>query len=199
MDVFLGAYSCNRGKAGKFKQRSCIICAMSKYQILLLKMWRDLVINCLAASPLIPGRFRRFIYRSYGMTLGRSTFIWPRCFFCNSHFTIGDHCFVNYGCIFDNTEGSISIGDGCFISTQVMFCTPTHEVGPQSRRAGAVAGESIIIGNGCWIGARALILPGVVVGSGSIIGAGSVVTKNCESNGVYCGNPARLIRKLTSD
>lgn len=50
--------------------------------------------------------------------------------------------------------------------------------------------------NGTWIGADALILSEIHIGSGCIIGAGSVVTKDCIDNGIYAGNPAKLIRKL---
>jgi maltose O-acetyltransferase len=92
----------------------------------------------------------------------------------------------------------ISIGDDCSIGMEVLLCTSTHELGPSSCRAGDLAGKPIVISNGCWIGARSIILPGVTIGSGSIIGAGSVVTKDCGPNGLYCGSPAQLVRKLIS-
>jgi Acetyltransferase (isoleucine patch superfamily) len=53
----------------------------------------------------------------------------------------------------------------------------------------------IAIGNDCWIGANALIMQGVTIGDGAIIGAGSVVTKDVEPYSIYCGNPAKQIRK----
>jgi len=179
--------------------RYAIIDPMFKHQITLRRMWRDLIINSLAASPLLLARLRRSIYRAYGMNLGIGTFISPRCFFGNYQLSIGDGCFVNYDCVFDNHEGPITIGTGCTIAMQVFFCTSTHQIGVQSCRAGAVTGKPIIVGNGCWIGARAMILPGVEIGSGTIVGAGSVVTKNCEPNCIYGGTPARLIRKLSAE
>ena len=54
--------------------------------------------------------------------------------------------------------------------------------------------KSIHIGNDCWIGFGAQILAGVNIADGSIIGAGAVVTEDTESNGIYVGVPARLIK-----
>ncbi len=55
----------------------------------------------------------------------------------------------------------------------------------------------IIVGNNVFIGGNAIILPNVKIGDNVIIGAGSVVTKSLSENGVYAGNPARLIRTLS--
>ena len=53
----------------------------------------------------------------------------------------------------------------------------------------------VIIKENVWIGARAIILPGVTIEANSIIGAGSVVTKNIPLNSICAGNPAKLISK----
>jgi acetyltransferase-like isoleucine patch superfamily enzyme len=50
------------------------------------------------------------------------------------------------------------------------------------------------IGQRCFIGARSLIMPGIVIGDGSIVAAGSVVTKNVPARSIVAGNPARIIR-----
>ena len=54
----------------------------------------------------------------------------------------------------------------------------------------------IHIENNVWIGAGAIILPGIHIGSGAVVGAGSVVTKSIQSNCLYAGNPAIKIRQL---
>ena len=56
---------------------------------------------------------------------------------------------------------------------------------------------SPIIGNNVDIGSNTVIIGPVVIGDNVIIGAGSVVVKNLESDGIYAGNPTRLIRKIS--
>lgn len=77
-----------------------------------------------------------------------------------------------------------------------MFVTSTHELGDKERRAGRNDVRGIEVGDGTWIGAGAIILPGVKIGKGVVIGAGSVVTKDCEDNCVYVGNPALKVKAL---
>lgn len=47
-----------------------------------------------------------------------------------------------------------------------------------------------------WIGMNCIILKGVRIGDNTIIAGGAVVTKNCEQNAIYAGNPAKLIRRI---
>lgn len=54
----------------------------------------------------------------------------------------------------------------------------------------------ITVGDGCWIGTNVTILPGVNIRNGCVIGAGSLVTKDCEPNGLYVGVPAKRIKEL---
>ncbi|GLB61749.1 acyltransferase [Cytobacillus sp. NCCP-133] len=63
------------------------------------------------------------------------------------------------------------IGDKCAIAPQLMFCTTTHDIGKYSR-AGKLIRKPIIVEDGCWIGTRATILPGVRIGKECIIAAG---------------------------
>ena len=57
----------------------------------------------------------------------------------------------------------------------------------------------VVVGNDVWIGAGAVIMPGIKIGDGSIIGAGSIVTKDVESYSIVAGNPARKIRSRFSE
>ena len=80
-------------------------------------------------------------------------------------------------CWFDSAQ--VSIGEGSYLN---IGCTFEGQ------------GRVVLGRDGCWIGARAVILPGVTIGEGTIIGAGSVVTKDCEPGAVYVGVPARRVR-----
>ena len=60
----------------------------------------------------------------------------------------------------------------------------------------SVDGKPVKIGNDCWIGGNAIILPGIKIGDGSIIGAGSVVTRDIPEHVMAAGNPAKVLKKL---
>lgn len=125
-----------------------------------------------------------------------------RCFFNSKNVTIGKGCSINYNCQFHSSDpdyssgGFIRIGENCYLGMNVTLCTITHEVGDETQRAAENKYLPIVIEDGCWVGANSTILPGVTIEKGCIIAAGSVVTKNCESNGVYAGVPARRIKEL---
>jgi acetyltransferase-like isoleucine patch superfamily enzyme len=109
---------------------------------------------------------------------------------------IGARTFVNYGCSLAAT-GRVSIGADCLLGPYVNITDNAfHELRDRARQPEP---RPVIIGNGVWIGVRAIILPGVTVGDGAVIGAGSVVTKDVPPNGVVAGNPARLLRVLDSE
>lgn len=93
-------------------------------------------------------------------------------------------------------SAKIQIGDNVRIAMDVSFICISHEIGPSSRRAAADTYKDITVGDGVWIGAKATILQGVNIGSGTIIGAGSLVLNDCEPDCLYAGVPAKLIKRL---
>ncbi len=90
------------------------------------------------------------------------------------------------------------IGNRTLIGPGVRICTGTHSNDMEDRRAalGTSCAKPIIIEEDCWIGANAVILPGVRVGRGSTVAAGAVVTRDVECMTLVGGVPARQIRKL---
>jgi maltose O-acetyltransferase len=108
---------------------------------------------------------------------------------------IGDGTWINMGCYFDCTA-PITIGTNCNIAMGVAFCTATHAVGDEARRAGPATSAPIVVGDGAWIGARAVLLPGVTIAPGSVVAAGSVVTHDTEPHHLCGGVPARPLRDL---
>ena len=155
---------------------------------------RDIVLNYFLNSPLIPIQLRWRLLRAYGLQIERSS-ISPKVWFGSSNISIGEGTFINYRAIF-HTHGRISIGKNCDIAMDAEFITTAHEVGGPDRRAGQPVPRPISIGDGVWIGARALIMPGVTIGSGAVVAAGSVVTGDCEPNSLYAGAPAVLKKRL---
>ena len=109
--------------------------------------------------------------------------------------SIGENSFVSFDNFFDLTD-RITIGSDVHIAMRCTFITSTHEIGPHERRASSEISAPIIIEDGCWIGGNVTVLPGVTIHKGAIIGAGSVVNKDCDSDKIYAGVPAREIRSL---
>lgn len=95
------------------------------------------------------------------------------------------------GCYFQNFSANIYIGTGTYIAPNVGLITANH-----SRRSLAEhdVGQDVRIGDECWIGMNAVILPGVTLGPRTVVGAGSVVTKSFPLGDVtLVGAPARPI------
>ena len=152
------------------------------------------VANVISPSPLIPNPVRRALLRTVGIRIGHSG-VAPGCFVGSPRLFIGHRSFVNVAVFFDGS-GNISVGDRVHIAMGAMLLTSSHELGESAQRAGTLTASDVTIGNGAWIGARAIVMPGVTVGDGAIVAAGSVVTKSCEPNTLYAGIPARPVRRL---
>lgn len=107
--------------------------------------------------------------------------------------SIGENCAINHG-VFILGRCGISIGNDVVLSTRCMLLDasldPTTFAATKDRR---YVEAPVSIGDGCWIGAGAIILPGVSVGEKSIVGAGAVVTRDVAPRSIVAGNPARVI------
>ena len=79
----------------------------------------------------------------------------------------------------------------------VHFVTSSHEIGDTYKRASNNISKPIVIGDGCWIGCDVTVLPGSIIGSGTVVAGGSVVHGVLESDCLYGGNPAKLIKRLS--
>lgn len=115
----------------------------------------------------------------------------------------GNHCEVNMNCTFLD-DNQIIIGDNALIAPNVQIYTAYHPTNARDRFGTPKDDGSftfcrtmtapVVIGNHCWIGGGAVILPGVTIGDNVVIGAGSVVTKDIPANTVAAGNPCRVLR-----
>ena len=112
---------------------------------------------------------------------------------CNIH--IGNNFFANFNLtILD--EGEVRIGENVFIGPNVSMYTACHPLNAGERNTGVEWAEPITIGNNVWIGMNCIILKGVNIADNAIIAAGAVVTKNCEANAIYAGNPAKFVKYI---
>ena len=114
--------------------------------------------------------------------------------YASGRIEIGNHTFINYGSSIA-ARASVKIGAYChlghytFVMDNDQHDVVRHTELPQS--------EPVIIDDHVWIGSKAVILPGVRIGSRAVIGAGSIVTKDIPPRCVAAGNPARVLRHLT--
>ena len=122
------------------------------------------------------------------------------------HIHLGDTCFVNTGAVFLDSA-AITFGKRVFVGPGAQFITATHPVNPEDRCVmtpdGPILGfdltniaKPITIGDDCWIGASAVIMPGVTIGAGTTIGAGALVTKSLPERVIAVGSPARIVRSV---
>jgi galactoside O-acetyltransferase len=82
------------------------------------------------------------------------------------------------------------------LGPNVTIATAGHPILPELRQKGLQYNMPVRIGVNCWIGAGAIIMPGITIGDHSVIGAGSVVTRDIPSRVVAVGNPCRVMREI---
>ena len=110
-----------------------------------------------------------------------------------SNVTIGKHCGINKD-VFILGHHRVDIGDYVVLSARVMLIDTGLELaGFANKDFPAHVDGPVCIEDGAWIGAGAIVLPGVTVGRKSVVGAGSVVTRDVPPYSVVAGNPARVI------
>lgn len=112
-------------------------------------------------------------------------------FHCDYGYNIfcGENVFFNVNCVVLDVC-KVQIGSNVFFGPGVQIYTATHPREHMERRS-LESGKSVTIGDDCWIGGNAIILPGVTIGHRCIIGAGAVVTKNLPNDSVIMGNPGK--------
>lgn len=111
------------------------------------------------------------------------------------HITIGAGTFVNFDCVMLDCA-PIRIGAACLLATKVQLVTPTHPLEPVPRREGWESARPITLGDNVWLGAGAIVCPGVSIGEDTVVGAGAVVTRDLPAGVVAAGNPARVLREI---
>ena len=116
---------------------------------------------------------------------------------------IGDGCYIEPP-FHSNWGGKhCHLGKNVYANFNLTLVDDTHiyivdytMIGPELRQKGYQYNSPVTIGKNCWIGAGAIIVPGITIGDNVVIGAGSVVTKDIPSNVVAVGNPCRVLREI---
>lgn len=97
------------------------------------------------------------------------------------------------GCLI-NANSRVEIGDHALIANQVVIADTPAPVPPQAGPgSGRAPDTSIVIGDNCWIGQRAIVLAGARLGDGVIVGAATVVDFEVPAYSIVAGNPARVV------
>lgn len=134
---------------------------------------------------------RQWFYRKVmGFKIGKNCAIFMHTTFgCAKGFTIGNDSIINSKCLIDQ-RGTIIIGKKVAISHEVNILTADHEFDSPNFEGRE---RPVVIEDYVWIGARAIILPGITLGEGSVVAAGSVVTKDVPPYSVVAGVPAKIV------
>lgn len=115
--------------------------------------------------------------------------------FGGHHVHFGKNVYANYNLtLVDDTH--IYVGDYTMFGPNVVVATGGHPILPELRKKAYQYNIPVHIGKNCWIGAGAIILPGITIGENVVVGAGSVVTKDLPDNVVAVGNPCRILREI---
>ncbi len=143
------------------------------------RLWRK-VSKMLGAA--LPGNaLRRFLLRRAGYRIGKDVYV-------GEGFLVVDEL---------GKPGQVIIGDRVAIAARVTVVTVSHPNHSRLRELVGVQRGPVIIDDDAWIGAGAIILPGVTVGKKAIVGAGSIVKDDVAENAVVAGNPAKKIKTVT--
>lgn len=129
--------------------------------------------------------------------VGPNTYVQPP-FYANwggAHVHFGEWVYANSNLTLVD-DGHIYIGDHTMIGPNVTIATAGHPILPELREKEMQYNVDVKIGRNVWIGAGAIIVPGVTIGDNTVIGAGSVVTKDIPANVVAVGNPCRVMREI---
>ena len=140
-------------------------------------------------------RFKVFLLRAFGAKVGENVLIKPGVSIKYPWFLkIGNHVWLGEKVWIDNL-GTVSIGDNVCISQGAMLLSGNHDY---SKPTFDLIIKEIILEDGVWIGARAIICGGVVCKDHSVLTVGSVATRQLDRMTICAGNPAVKVRDRIS-
>jgi len=151
------------------------------------------VINALLInSYILPiSSIKRTLLRLFGAKIGKGVVLKPKV---NIKYpwklSIGDYTWIGEKVWIDNLD-QVTIGKNCCLSQEAMLLCGNHNY---SKTSFDLIVQPITLKDGSWVGAKAVVCPGVTLNENAILAVGSIATKNLDSNSIYQGNPATKIK-----
>lgn len=137
-------------------------------------------------------KWRAFWLRLFGARIGKGVHIYPSAKVWQPWtLEMGDYSCLAGG-VNCYTADEIVIGENVVVSQDSFLCAASHDI---SSPVFELVTKPIELSKDSWVGARAIIMPGVKLGEGAVVAAGAVVTKDVEPWTVVGGNPALIIKK----
>jgi putative colanic acid biosynthesis acetyltransferase WcaF len=135
--------------------------------------------------------WRMWLLRAWGTQAGAHCHVYPGAIiWAPWQLTLGDGA-----CLADGAEiynvARVTLGVRAVVSQGAMLCTASHD---HRQEEFPLTSAPITIGDRAWVAARAIVLPGVILGEGAVVGAGSVVNRDVPAGCTAAGNPARIVR-----
>ncbi len=157
----------------------------------LFSYWEDFVLLILGIITFVPSHtVRKLSFKLAGLRMPMTSTIHVGCrFFDPSGIRIGHDTIIGDRCFLDGRDELI-IGNHVDIASQVLIYNSEHDI--NSEIFEATKGK-VIIHDYVFVGARAIILPGVTIGKGAIVASGAVVTKDVDPLTIVGGVPAKQI------
>ncbi len=154
--------------------------------------WFFVGLPLLRCSVLPSSTFRVSLLRIFGAKVGDGVVIKPGVRVKYPwRLAIGNDCWLGEDCWIDNLA-AVEIGNNVCVSQSAYLCTGNHD---WTDPAFGLMARSIVLRDGSWVGAKALITPGRMLGEGAIASAGSVVTGDIPAFEIHTGNPAAFVRR----
>lgn len=154
-------------------------------------IWLELMVFKLHLAGCVPFHgYRRFVYRLFGIKIGKGSTIHTKArFYDPRNIIIGEDTIIGEGAVLDG-RAKLTIGNHVDIASEVMIYNSEHDIesGDFKAKDGPVRIDDYV-----FIGPRVIILPGVTVGKGAVVAAGAVVTKDVPPYAIVGGVPAKII------
>jgi putative colanic acid biosynthesis acetyltransferase WcaF len=134
------------------------------------------------------------VLRLFGATIGRHVYVKPGLKVKFPwYLKVGDYCWIGENVWIDNLA-PVTMGSHVCVSQLAYLCTGNHDWTSVNMK---LFRRPIILRDGCWLGARSTICPGVTIGTGAVAAVGSVASRDIPPYEVWAGNPATYVRRRT--